>query len=132
MDEKLPYYMAYPMPLLYDDERQNQRDYEYMKSVYPGTAKRIMPYIEEECDRLEYTGSVMYDEYPDRLQLRLLCRRIYNRAKEDEAKEDEAKEDDAKKEEGTGKWLEDLIEVMTYQELCQRRREQRSTRRKYY
>ena len=28
MDEKLPYYMAYPMPLLYDDERQNQRDYE--------------------------------------------------------------------------------------------------------
>ena len=41
MDEKLPYYMAYPMPLLYDDERQNQRDYEYMKSVYPGTAKRL-------------------------------------------------------------------------------------------
>ena len=81
MDEKLPYYMAYPMPLLYDDERQNQRDYEYMKSVYPGTAKRLIPYIEEECDRLEYTGSVMYDEYPDRLQLLLLCRRIYNRAK---------------------------------------------------
>ena len=65
MDEKLPYYMAYPMPLLYDDERQNQRDYEYMKSVYPGTAKRLIPYIEEECDRLEYMGSVMYDEYPD-------------------------------------------------------------------
>lgn len=91
MDEKLPYYMAYPMPLLYDDERQNQRDYEYMKSVYPGTAKRLIPYIEEECDRLEYTGSVMYDEYPDRLQLLLLCRRIYNRAKEDETKKDEAK-----------------------------------------
>lgn len=33
MMKKLPYYMAYPMPLLYDDERQNQRDYEYMKSV---------------------------------------------------------------------------------------------------
>ena len=91
MDEKLPYYMAYPMPLLYDDERQNQRDYEYMKSVYPGTAKRLMPYIEEECDRLEYMGSVMYDEYPDRLQLLLLCRRIYNRAKADESKKDEAK-----------------------------------------
>ncbi|MDO5304996.1 MAG: hypothetical protein Q4E87_05415 [bacterium] len=122
MDEKLPYYMAYPMPLLYDDERQNQRDYEYMKSVYPGTAKRLVPYIEEECDRLEYTGSVMYDEYPDRLQLRLLCRRIYNRAKEEEMKEEGE----------TGEWLEDLIQVMTYQELCQRRREQRSVRRKYY
>ena len=88
------------MPLLYDDERQNQRDYEYMKSVYPGTAKRLMPYIEEECDRLEYMGSVMYDEYPDRLQLLLLCRRIYNRAKADETKKDEAKEG-----EETGEWL---------------------------
>lgn len=127
MDEKLPYYMAYPMPLLYDDERQNQRDYEYMKSVYPGTAKRLIPYIEEECDRLEYMGSVMYDEYPDRLQLLLLCRRIYNRAKEDETKKDEAKEG-----EETGEWLQDLIQVMTYQELCQRRRENRSMRRKYY
>lgn len=127
MDEKLPYYMAYPMPLLYDDERQNQRDYEYMKSVYPGTAKRLIPYIEEECDRLEYTGSVMYDEYPDRLQLLLLCRRINNRAKEDETKKDEAKEG-----EETGEWLQNLIQVMTYQELCQRRRENRSMRRKYY
>lgn len=125
MNEKLPYYMAYPMPLLYDDERQNQRDYEYMKSVYPGMAKRLMPYIEEECDRLEYTGSVMYDEYPDRLQLLLLCRRIYKRAKEDETKGDE---------EGgkTDEWVQNLIQVMTYQELCQRRRKNRSVRRKYY
>ena len=118
MAEKLPYYMAYPMPLLYDDERQNQRDYEYMKSVYPDMAKRIVPYVEEECDRMEYTGSIMYDEYPDRLQLRLLCRRIYNRIKETEKE--------------PGEWLGDLIQVMTYQELCQRRRENRSMRRKYY
>ena len=128
MDEKLPYYMAYPMPLLYDDERQNQRDYEYMKSVYPGTAKRLIPYIEEECDRLEYTGSIMYDEYPDRLQLMLLCRRIYNRAKEDETKKDKAKKRE-NRQVATGI---DPIQVMTYQELCQRRRENRSMRRKYY
>ena len=69
----------------------------------------------------------MYDEYPDRLQLLLLCRRIYNRAKEDETKKDEAKEG-----EKTGEWLQNLIQVMTYQELCQRRRENRSMRRKYY
>ena len=46
------------------------------------------------------------------------CRRIYNRAKEDETKKDEAKEG-----EETGEWLQNLIQVMTYQELCQRRRE---------
>ena len=127
MENKLPFYMAYPVPLLYNDDRNARRDYDYMKSIYPDTAKRVLPYMEEECDRMEYDGSMMYDEYPDRLQLLLLCRRIYNRAKEDETKKDKAKED-----EKTGKWLQDLIQVMTYQELCQRRRENRSMRRKYY
>ena len=47
-------------------------------------------------------------------------------------KEDETKKDKAKEDEKTGKWLQDLIQVMTYQELCQRRRENRSMRRKYY
>lgn len=76
MENKLPFYMAYPVPLLYNDDRNARRDYDYMKSIYPDTAKRVLPYMEEECDRMEYDGSMMYDEYPDRLQLRLMCRRI--------------------------------------------------------
>lgn len=78
MNPKLPYYMAYPMPLAYDDEKIERRDYEYMKSLYPSTAKKILPYVEEECDRMEYQCSMMYDEYPDKLQLRLMCGRIYD------------------------------------------------------
>ena len=31
MDYRLPYYMAYPMPLQYDDERIERYDFEYMK-----------------------------------------------------------------------------------------------------
>ncbi len=58
MENKLPFYMAYPVPLLYNDDRNARRDYDYMKSIYPDT--------EEECDRMEYDGSMMYDEYPDR------------------------------------------------------------------
>ena len=34
MAVKLPYYMVYPMPLAFDDERIERRDYEYMKSMY--------------------------------------------------------------------------------------------------
>ena len=45
---------------------------------------------------------------------------------------DETKKDEAKEGEETGEWLQNLIQVMTYQELCQRRRENRSMRRKYY
>ena len=69
MENKLPFYMSYPVPLLFNDDRNARRDYDYMKSIYPDTAKRVLPYMEEECDRMEYDGSMMYDEYPDRLSL---------------------------------------------------------------
>ena len=118
MENKLPFYMAYPVPMLYDDDRNARRDYDYMKSIYPDAAKRVLPYIEEERDRMEYDGSMMYDEYPDRLQLRLMCRRIYDKAE--------------KEENDPGTWLMDLIEVMTYQELCRRRAEHRDIRKKIY
>ena len=112
-------------PVLTGNELRSEMD--YLRGLYPSAAKRKQVLAEEACDLLEYPGSPMYDEYPDRLQLLLLCRRIYNRAKEDETKKDEAKEG-----EETGEWLQNLIQVMTYQELCQRRRENRSMRRKYY
>ena len=35
MNEKLPYYMAYPMPFSFDDERIERMDLEYLKSMYP-------------------------------------------------------------------------------------------------
>lgn len=123
MDYRLPYYMAYPMPLLYDDEKIERRDFEYMKSLYPLTAKKVLPFIEEECERMAYEGSVIYDEYPDQLQIRLMCNRIYDKVKEME-----------KAEEGANKkgWLKDLIQIMLFQELFQRRCEHRKYRRKFY
>ena len=48
MNEKLPYYMAYPMPFSFDDERIERMDLEYLKSMYPKIPKRILPYVEEE------------------------------------------------------------------------------------
>lgn len=84
MNRKLPYYMAYPLPLAYDDEKRERADYEYMKSLYPDMAKKLLPYVEEECDRMEHQHSMLYDEYPDKLQLRLMCRRIYEAARKNE------------------------------------------------
>ena len=76
MNPKLPYYMAYPMPLAYDDEKIERRDFEYMKSLYPSMAKKILPYVEDECDRMEYDCSMMYDEYPDKWSIERTCQRI--------------------------------------------------------
>ena len=66
MSEKLPFYMAYQNQLPIDTawERENSRDVSYMKSMYPAEVKKILPYVEAECDRLEYDVSMIYDEYP--------------------------------------------------------------------
>ena len=123
MDPRLPYYMAYPMPLLYDDEKIEKRDFEYLKSLYPMTAKKVLPYVEEECDRMEYEGSMIYDEYPDQLQIHLMCGRIYDKVKDMETSE-----------EGNQKkgWLRELIQVILFQELYRRRCDHRRCRRKFY
>ena len=118
MDLRLPYYMMYPIPYAFDEDKIQKRDREYLQSMYPATAKKIFPYIQEECDRQEYEGSMMYDEYPDQLQLRLMCRRIYDQVAQEEG--------------NPGEWLKDLIQVMAYQELCNRRSEYRNFKRKFY
>ena len=50
MHNKIPYYMAYPEFFMYGTERTDRMDYDYMKSTYPDTAKRVLPLVEEECD----------------------------------------------------------------------------------
>ena len=129
MDQRLPYYMAYPMPLVYDDERIERRDYEYMKSMYPMTVKRILPFVEEECDRMSYEGSMIYDEYPDQLQIRLMCNRIYDRANRQRPKDDFEMEMQVSRNDDQ---LRDLIQILLFQELFRRRTRHRRNRRRFY
>ena len=123
MQKKLPYYMVYPMPFVYDDGRREERDIEYMKSLYPDMAKRLLPYVEEECDRMEYQNSMMYDEYPDKLQLRMMCRRVHDNVKKNEWMLNE---------DGEAEGLRDLLEVLVYEELMHRRRDSHRRYQKFY
>ena len=47
-----------------------------MKELYPREVKRILEMVEEECDKMEYEGSLMFDEYPDRMMLEQIADRI--------------------------------------------------------
>ena len=118
MEPRLPYYMAYPMPFIYDDSRIERRDLDYMKSMYPDLAKKVLPYVEEECERMMYDGSMIYDEYPDQLQIRLMCNRVCDKVKKSGI-EDEIH-------------LKEMIQVLVFQELFRLRCEHRKFRRKYY
>ena len=46
--------------------RRKGTESEYLKGMYPLSVKRCQCLVEEACDRLDYSGSPMYDEYPDR------------------------------------------------------------------
>ncbi len=118
MDHRLPYFMAYPMPFQYDDDRMERMDFDYLKSMYPDLAKRILPYVEDECERMSYEGSMIYDEYPDQLQIRLMCNRVYDRVKEQKEMESEN--------------LKDMVQLILFHELFRRRCERRKRKRNFY
>ena len=79
-DKYFPFYEAYASPLLYQGERMQEEEFELMKSYYPETVRRIQEQVEEECDLLDYEGSRLYDEYPDKYMFYHLCRKIRQRA----------------------------------------------------
>ena len=66
---KMPFYMSYPMQNLYLTEMEYEKDMDRMKELYPKEVGRIVECVEDECDRMEYEGSLMFDEYPDRLMI---------------------------------------------------------------
>ena len=91
--KKVPFYMTYPMQNVFLEEMEYERDMESMKRMYPVEARAVQELVEEECDKLEYEGSMMFDEYPDRLMLRRICGSIYQRLTESGNLEAEQYED---------------------------------------
>lgn len=120
MNEKLPYYMMYPLPFLREDDKESRKDRDYLRSIYPDTAKKLLPYVEKECDRYEYKGSVIYDEYPDRLQLSFMAGRIFKEACSGEKWEKQDEKDAA-----FLKAARDMTEILLYHEIMKRRETRR-------
>lgn len=77
---KMPFYMAYPMQTVYMEEMEYARDLEKLKEMYPKEVRSIQEMVEDECDKMEYEGSLMFDEYPDRVMLNQVVKRIYDAA----------------------------------------------------
>ena len=51
-------------------------DYEYLQKVHPSCLSRYREKVKEVLDRLDYEGSMIYDEYPDRFGIRNLAKTI--------------------------------------------------------
>ena len=82
----LPFYMAYPLPMYYQQEDSVTRDLDYLQQMYPAQAKKYQKMIAETLDRIDYEGSMIYDEYPDKWQIYRLTQMIVDRISQSEGK----------------------------------------------
>lgn len=115
----LPFYMAYPMPLFYQEEDTVMRDLEYLQEMYPAEAKKYRKVIVDVLDRLDYEGSMIYDEYPDRWQIYRLTQIIVDRIKEAASAEMRGNA------EGLA-GVEELVQVLLCGEIYRRRHSNRN------
>ncbi len=98
-----------------------EADNMYLKYLYPKITRQISEFVEEECDKMEYEGSLMFDLFPDKVALQLMAAGITEEFKK--------KYPDAYTDEG--KLLRDMIEVVLYHEIMYRRNRYRNHKRLY-
>lgn len=136
-EEMLPYFQRPDFTQILEEQRNEERDLRRLQSMYPETAKLLTPYIEEECDKLEYEGSPMFDEYPDRTTVRRIQERVRDQVRDQFPREETAEPDEmlSMQHQGWGRnrpgqnWLEDTIQMMLLQEMHHRRCRHRRCRR---
>ena len=125
-----------------NDFDEAERDMEYLRQFYPTICHILQREIEEECDRLEYEGSVMFDEYPDKVTLEHLIQRICNRVRNyEELKNFEANipsnQVSANQVPFSNRcpgcnFADDFVRILFLNEIHNRRRRHRSRRRWFY
>lgn len=123
----MPFYMTYPLPMFGQQENTVVRDLEYMQQMYPKEAKRYQKLIAGILDKMDYEGSMIYDEYPDRMQLYRLAMDILDRIKREEKNNEESDQ----KADSPEHWQQigDLIQILLFYEIYKRRhKDERFTR----
>ncbi len=108
----LPFYMTYPLPLYYQQEDTVTRDLEYLQQMYPTEAKKYQKVIVETLDHIDYEGSMIYDEYPDKWQIYRLTQIIVDKIKESEKEEAQDK---------NWEWITEFIQVLLAYEIYRKR-----------
>lgn len=98
-------------------DEEHERDKKRIRNMYPETAKRLTLFVEEACDRMEYEGGILYDEYPDQLMMRMKCREICKQAQNEDDAEDV---------------MMDICQILLYHEMYLRRCKRREQRKRRF
>ncbi len=107
--------MSYPMPYRFFEENEMVRDLEYLQQMYPARAKRYQKRIVEILNRLDYTGSMIYDEYPDKLMLYRLAHDVTDTLRREETEKQDGEDDT------DWKSIEEMIQLLLFYEIFKMR-----------
>ena len=99
--------MTFPLELTEIGKEEKILDNKYL---YPPEIKDIQMEIEEVCDRMEYDGSMMFDECPDKVTVERVVNEMCSRNNYGNCCD-----------EGDRKWFTALIQVMLCNEMGYRR-----------
>lgn len=112
----LPFYMTYPDYQGNAGDTSAIRDLEYLQQTYPAEVRKYQRKIVEILDKMDYEGSMIYDEYPDRASMRRLADSIVKVLKNEGASKEE-------QEMGREEWkkTEAIVQVLLCDEIYKRR-----------
>lgn len=99
-----------------------ERDTAYLLEMYPREAKLISSMIENELDMVDYSGSFIYDEYPDKYLFFRLVKKVTDRYLETNQAADNDGMTAQRKQ-----WVQEIVQVILANEIYRRR-----NRRKYW
>jgi hypothetical protein len=121
-----------------DYNGMDEMDKKKMRLLYPEICKKLQYYIEEECDKMDYSGSYMYDDYLEKEMVEMVTDKIYEKVEKDdtidiEEFKEEVETKDINKDSiessnrrcgysrKPNKWLRNTIQVMLINEMYGRR-----------
>ena len=120
----MPFFMTYS-EMGERNGRDSMRDLEYLQQMYPREVKRYQMRVSEMLDRMDYDGSMIYDEYPDRFGVERMAASMMDVIKREEMMKYPDKQFGDEKWEG----LQELIFVLLNNEIYKRRN---GSRRSYW
>lgn len=113
----LPFYMTYPDLTNRYTGQDAMRDLEYLQQMYPMHVRKYQRRVAEILDKMDYEGSMIYDEYPDRYSMERLTDSVWNIIKREEQSQNPEKMQDAE----TWEWIKALLFVLLNTEVYKRR-----------
>lgn len=150
---QMPPYQAWPMMEYPPEVVDKDSEIEFWKGMYPEKMKKIQTFVEEACNKMDYEGSAMYDECPDKVTLYRIATMIYDMIMEEEDfdmgmdETTDEMDDSLESSQVRGQrpsrprppkrpknpWLRDIVDVLLFEEIHRRRCKRNNCRgRRWY